>query len=103
MSLKLAVLYIMILVAFGFLGVRLFVINRDNGDRYKKKVLSQQAYDSITIPAKRGDIVDRNNTKMAVSQKVYNVCIDSKTLNKDEGAAIESTITALYSTPVEFS
>ncbi|MBR6159393.1 MAG: hypothetical protein IKQ40_03745, partial [Lachnospiraceae bacterium] len=48
-------------------------------------------------------IVDRNNTKLAVSQKVYNVCIDSKTLNKDEGVAIEGTITALYSTPVEFS
>ncbi len=102
MSIKLAVLFVMILVAFAFLSIRLFVINRDNGDRYKKRVLSQQAYDSVTIPAKRGDIVDRNNTKMAVSQKVYNVCIDSKTLNKDDGANIESTITALYSTPVEF-
>ena len=39
---------------------------------------------------------------MAVSQKVYNVIIDAKTLNKDEGANIESTITTLYSTPVEF-
>ena len=103
MSIKLAVLFVMILVAFAFLGIRLFVINRDNGERYKKRVLSQQAYDSVTIPAKRGDIVDRNNTKIAVSQKVYNVCIDSKTLNKDEGVAIESTITALFSTPVEFS
>lgn len=103
MSIKLAVLFSMILVAFAFLGIRLFIINRDNGDKYKKRVLSQQAYDSVTIPAKRGDIVDRNNTKIAVSQKVYNVCIDSKTLNKDEGAYIESTITALYSTPVEFN
>ncbi len=93
----------MILVAFAFLGIRLFIINRDNGDKYKKKVLSQQAYDSITIPAKRGDIVDRNNTKMAVSQKVYNICIDSKTLNKDDGKYLESTIAALYSTPAEFS
>ncbi|MCR5473789.1 MAG: hypothetical protein K6F28_01150 [Lachnospiraceae bacterium] len=103
MSIKLAVLFIMILVAFGFLGIRLFIINRDNGEKYKKRVLSQQSYDSITIPAKRGDIVDRNNTKLAVSQKVYNVCIDSKTLNKDEGAAIEGTLTALYSTLIEFS
>ncbi len=102
MSIKLAVLFVMILVAFAFLSIRLFIINRDNGDKYKKRVLSQQAYDSITIPAKRGDIVDRNNTKMAVSQKVYNVCIDSKALNRDEGANIESTITALFATPVEF-
>ncbi len=93
----------MILVAFGFLGIRLFVINRNDGEKYKKRVLSQQAYDSVTIPAKRGDIVDRNNTKIAVSQKVYNVCVDPKTLNKDEGAYIESTITYLFSTPVEFT
>ena len=103
MSKKLAVLFIAILVAFGFLSIRLFVINRDNGDKYKKKVLSQQAYDSVTIPAKRGDIVDRNNTKIAVSQKVYNVVIDCKTLNQNEGANIESTLSALYSSPVDFN
>ena len=103
MSKKLAVLFIAILVAFGFLSIRLFIINRDNGDVYKKKVLSQQAYDSTTITAKRGDIVDRNNTKIAVSQKVYNVVIDAKTLNGDDGALIESTLNALYSTPVEFN
>ncbi|MBR2530914.1 MAG: cell division protein FtsI, partial [Lachnospiraceae bacterium] len=103
MSIKLAVLFVMILVAFAFLSIRLFAINRDNGDKYKKRVLSQQAYDSVTIPAKRGDIVDRNNTKIAVSQKVYNVCIDPKTLNKDDGAYIESTLSALYQTPVTFN
>lgn len=103
MSKKLAVLFIAILVAFGFLSVRLFIINRDNGDKYKKKVLSQQAYDSTTIPAKRGDIVDRNNTKIAVSQKVYNVVIDCKTLNKDEGVNIETTLSALYSAPVNYT
>ena len=103
MSKKLAVLFIAILVAFGFLSIRLFVINRDNGDKYKKKVLSQQAYDSVTIPAKRGDIVDRNNTKIAVSQKVYNVVIDCKTLNQDEGANIEASLSALYSSPIEFT
>ena len=103
MSRKLAVLFVAMLVAFGFLSVRLFIINRDNGDTYKKKVLSQQSYDSTTIPAKRGDIVDRNNTKIAVSQKVYNVVIDSKTLNKDDGINLDSTLNALYSTPVEFN
>lgn len=103
MSRKLAVLFVMILVAFAFLGFRLFAISRDNSDKYKKRVLSQQAYDSVTIPAKRGDIVDRNNTKIAVSQKVYNVCIDSKTLNKDEGAFIEGTLNSLFATPVEFT
>lgn len=103
MQKKLAVLFIIILVAFAILSARLFMINRDNGDRYKKKVLSQQSYDSITIPAKRGEIVDRNNTKIAVSQKVYNVVIDSKTLNANDGENIEPTLNALYSTPVNFN
>lgn len=102
MQKKLAVLFLIILVAFVVLAARLYSINRDNGDKYKKKVLSQQSYDSVTIPAKRGEIVDRNNTKVAVSQKVYNVVIDSKTLNGDEGALIESTLDALYATPVNF-
>jgi len=103
MQKKLAVLFIIILVAFAILGARLFMINRDNGEKYKKKVLSQQAYDSVTIPAKRGEIVDRNNTKIAVSQKVYNVVVDAKTLNGDEGAHLEYTLDALYSTPVNFT
>lgn len=103
MQRKLAVLFIIILVAFAILSARLFMINRDNGDKYKKKVLSQQAYDSITIPAKRGEIVDRNNTKIAVSQKVYNVIIDAKTLNRDDGSHIESTLNTLYSSPVKYT
>ena len=103
MQKKLAVLFIIILVAFAVLSARLFMINRDNGDKYKKKVLSQQSYDSVTIPAKRGEIVDRNNTKIAVSQKVYNVVIDAKTLNGDDGEKLEPTLDALYSTPVEFN
>ena len=58
MQKKLAVLFFSILVAFISLNVRLYLINRDNGERYKKQVLSQQEYDSIVLPAKRGEIVD---------------------------------------------
>lgn len=100
---KLAVLFVLILVAFVSLNVRLYAINRDNGDKYKKQVLSQQKYDSIVLPAKRGDILDSNGSKLAVSQKVYNIVIDAKTLNLDEGENIEPTLTALYSTNIDFS
>lgn len=99
---KLAVLFTIILVAFAILSVRLYAINRDNGDVYKKRVLAQQSYDSITIPAKRGEIVDRNNTKIAVSQKVYNIIVDSKTLNGDDGAHLETTLNVLYSSQAQF-
>ena len=102
MNKKLAVLFITVLLLFALLGIRIYAIARDNGDKYKRQVLSQQEYDSVVLPAKRGEIVDRNGTKVAVSQKVYNVCIDSKTLNSKDGQYLEPTLTALFSTDIEF-
>ena len=60
MQKKLLVLFIIVLLAFVGLSVRLFLINRDNGETYKRQVLSQQRYDSVTIPFKRGEILDKN-------------------------------------------
>ena len=102
MQKKLAVLFAIILVAFVVLGVRLYIINRDNGDRYKKIVLSQQEYDSIVLPAKRGEIVDRNGSKLAVSQKVYNIVVDAKALNREDGVNIGPTLSAIYSCDADF-
>lgn len=102
MQKKLAVLFAVILVAFVALGIRLYIINRDNGDRYKKIVLSQQEYDSIVLPAKRGDIVDRNGSKLAVSQKVYNIVVDAKSLNREDGVNIGPTLSAIYSCDIDF-
>ena len=96
MQKKLAVLFLVVLLAFMGLSTRLYAINRDNGEQYKKQVLSQQSYDSVVLPAKRGEIVDANGTKIAVSQKVYNVVIDSKTLNSKDGQYLEPTIKALF-------
>lgn len=103
MQQKLVVFSAIILVAFAFLMFRLVIISRDNGEEYKKQVLSQQAYDSITLPAKRGEIVDRNGSKVAVSQKVYNVVVSAKTLNADNGSKLESTLSTLYATNIDFS
>ena len=50
---KLLVLFMIIMAAFIGLSARLFLITRDNGEEYKKQVLSQQEYDSTTIPFKR--------------------------------------------------
>ncbi|MDE7008085.1 MAG: peptidoglycan glycosyltransferase, partial [Lachnospiraceae bacterium] len=60
MQKKLVVLFGLVLLAFVGLSYRLFIITRDNGVRYKKQVLSQQRYDSITLPYKRGYILDTN-------------------------------------------
>ena len=62
----------------------------------KKQVLSQaqQKYESQVLPAKRGDIYDKNGNILATSNKVYNVILDCKTVNSDEDY-VEPTIRAL--------
>ncbi len=96
MQKKLAVLFILVLLAFVGLSARLVVINKENGEKYKKQVLSQQEYDSKTIPFRRGDILDSKGTKLAVSEKVYNVILDAKIMLDDE-KAVEPTIAAVQS------
>ena len=94
MQAKLVILFVMVLLAFAGLGVRLITITRDNGERYKKQVLSQQKYSSITLPYKRGDILDCKGNKLATSEKVYNMIIDAKVmLDKEE--SLEATLDAL--------
>lgn len=94
MQKKLVVLYLCVLLAFTGLGARLILINRDNGEQYEKQVLSQQQYSSRTIPYKRGEITDRKGTKLAVSEKVYNLVLDCKLMNEKE-EYVDATISAL--------
>ena len=94
MQKKLLVLFVLVLLAFAGLSAQLYLITRDNGEEYKKQVLSQQEYDSVTIPFKRGDIVDSNGTVLAISNKVYNVILDTKVLMRDE-KNLEPTLNAL--------
>lgn len=94
MQKKLVVLFLMVLLVFAGLSAQLYLITRDNGEEYKQKVLSQQRYDSRTIPFKRGNIVDSNGTILAVSNKVYNVILDTKVLISAK-EDVEKTLEAL--------
>ena len=94
MQKKLVMLYVAIILAFVFLVGRITYINASKGDEYTKLVLEQQQYDSRTIPYKRGDIMDRNGTKLATSERVYNVILDVKAMTSDEDY-IEPTIQVL--------
>lgn len=85
MQKKLVFLFMVIILAFVVLIVRITYINASKGSKYTKIVLDQREYDSRTIPYKRGDIVDRNGTKIATSERVYNVILDVYVmLSKDE-------------------
>ena len=98
MKKKLFVMFLFILFCFIGLTGRLVVIARENGDEYRRQVLSQQEYDSVTLPARRGEILDRNGTVLATSEKVYNVILDTKMLlqaeQKNQGCE-DATIAAL--------
>lgn len=84
MQKKLVMLFAAIVLAFGFLVGKITYINAANGDKYTKTVLDQQQYDSRVIPFKRGDIVDRNGTKLATSERIYNVILDMKVMLSNE-------------------
>ena len=84
MQKKLVMLFIAILLAFVILVGRITYINASSGEDYTKTVLDQQQYMSRSIPFKRGDIVDTNGTKLATSERVYNVILDAKVMNSDE-------------------
>lgn len=80
MQKKLVILFIAIVLAFVCLIGEITRINVSKGEEATKIVLNQQQYDSQTIPFKRGDIVDRNGTVLATSERVYNVVLDAKVM-----------------------
>lgn len=94
MQKKLVVLFLAVLLAFVALSIRLIMINKEKGENYKKQILSQQNYVSTVLPFKRGDILDAQGSKLAYSEKVYNLVVDSKLILQTEGS-LEPTLTAL--------
>ena len=91
---KLVGAFMIAILAFAVLVIRVTYINASKEEEYTKVVLDQQQYDSRVIPFKRGDITDRNGTKLASSERAYNVILDVKAmLDKEEYA--EPTIQVL--------
>lgn len=99
---KLIVLFSLLTFCLCALIGRLMYINYTSGDKYEKKVLSMQSYDSKTIPYQRGDIIDSNGRVLATSVAVYNVIMDCSVMtseSKVDGEKVqkylEPTINAL--------
>lgn len=94
MQANLLLVFCVVFLCFVALSCRLIYLEQENGERYEKRVLSQQTYVSNVIPFKRGDIVDRNNTTIATSEKVYNLIFDIKQMLEKEDYR-EITVNAL--------
>ncbi len=95
MQKKLIFFFLAITVILTVLIGRLMYIEYSSGEKYEKIVLSQQGYDSRSIPYRRGDIVDAKGTVLATSLDVYNVVFDCVVLNKQKKEVIDATINAL--------
>lgn len=97
MKIKLTVMCGIVLVGFIVILCRLVYIEQIKGADYEKRVLSQQRYDSLSIPYRRGDILDRNGMELATSTKVYNLIIEPKIIlaegDKEVVLENEETIT----------
>jgi len=93
---KLAVTVLVITLAlFGLVAVLYKLVDEKN-EEYTQIVLNQHSsYDSRTLPYRRGDIVDRNGTYLATSEKVYNLILDPNQINKNAENYLEPTIAAL--------
>ena len=95
MTEKLAVTFVVIMLALFALIWRLWSIQHENNEAYNQKVLSQQRYDSRDIPYRRGDIVDRNGTYLATTNKVYNLIIDPFQINAEQEDYLDPTVNLL--------
>ncbi|MDD3794807.1 MAG: penicillin-binding transpeptidase domain-containing protein [Lachnospiraceae bacterium] len=94
MQIKLLAVFAFVLLALVVLLVRITYITAKSGNQYAKQVLSQQSYDSKTIPYRRGEIQDTNGIILAKSDKVYNVVLDCYAINSNQNY-IEPTIKAV--------
>lgn len=97
---KLIIVFSIIVALLCALIVRLNYITIKSGRKYSLQVLAQQQASNKTLPFKRGDILDRNGTVLATSEKVYNLVIDAYVIlnskaDKKVGDCVEPTIAAL--------
>ena len=85
---RIRVLYIIILVIFGFYGFRLLDIQIFNGEEYLAQA-EENRISNISVQTERGIIYDRNGIVLAKNAASYNVTITPADLPTDEGATQE--------------
>lgn len=84
MQANLLLVFCVVVFLFVVMIIRIIYLNQDKGQKYEKRILSQQTYVSNPIPYKRGTIMDRNETVFAKSERVYNVVLSPKEILEDE-------------------
>lgn len=92
---RFSIIAIVFFVLFACVVVRLFWILVFDGDKYKKAAIKQTEAGNVSIVAKRGDILDRNNVQLVTSTKVYNLILDPKVILTNPDKYLEPTISLI--------
>ncbi|MBQ6538045.1 MAG: hypothetical protein IJL75_03980, partial [Eubacterium sp.] len=90
------VFFALFFFAFLFLLIRIYVLDKNDGNRYRKAALAQQSYTNAVLNFQRGAIRDCNGTTLAVSIRKYNLVLEPRTLNNNDQMHI-ATVEALSS------
>lgn len=94
MQTTLWVVFCLFLVGILIVMIRVVVVGGNTS--YAKASLSQKTGTDTVLQYKRGDILDRNGTVLAKSEKVYHLILDSRLIVNNE-ECLEPTIRALSS------
>ena len=84
MRTALFVFFALFFLGFIFLLFRIYLLYKNDGNRYRKAALAGQYYTNSVLDFQRGAIRDRNGTTMAVSIRRYNLILEPRTLNNND-------------------
>ncbi|MBR6228197.1 MAG: peptidoglycan glycosyltransferase [Eubacterium sp.] len=96
MRTSLFVFFALFFLGFVFLLFRIYLLDKNDGNRYRKAALAGQSYTNSILDFQRGAIRDRNGTTMAVSVRKYNLILEPRTLNNNDEMHVR-TVDALSS------
>lgn len=80
---KLLIALIVMIVLFGALIVRLYIVSIHNGEKYTE-MASRQWSRSVSLRAQRGTLYDCNGTTLATSYTTYQVCVNPQAISDDD-------------------
>lgn len=86
--------FVFLILLFAVLSSVIFGMVRKNSEEYSRIVLGQRqsGYGSRSIQARRGDILDRNGTILATSEKVYNLIVDPRAITSRSDDRYEKAV-----------
>lgn len=80
MLIRLLAVSVVLVVGFIYIVYNLVQYQLKDSESYKKQVLAQQNYSSVTLNYKRGDILDCKGSYLATSTKIYNLILEPKNI-----------------------